>query len=188
MPMMPVIQSSLSNEDLIDMIKTNSTPEISFSNSGLGLEGQSIQSLVSLLNSNSHITTLLLLQNNIQDATAKILAQLQHISSLNLSNNDITIKGAIELCKNSSLQKIDLSKNNFTQGNDKDLIEAIRQNLKLKQLNLSSCGLKEETIKNISEILRKRKPELSAAVGFFNSKKFQTTTTISASKNYCNFM
>lgn len=122
------------------------------------LSSSQIRPLFRALTHQTHITALMISDNNINDASVKYLAEcmctMKHLTHLDLSNNNITGEGMkmiLNMFEKSnrvpcqSLEDMDLSSNPISDDGFKNVVK-ICQHVRLKILKLNYCKITKDAI------------------------------------------
>ncbi|CAB3259654.1 unnamed protein product [Arctia plantaginis] len=128
------------------------------------LSSSQIRPLFRALTHQTHITALMISDNNINDAGVKYLAEcmctMKHLTHLDISSNNITgegIKMILNLFEKSnrvpcqSLEEIDFSSNPISDDGFKNIVK-ICQYVRLKVLKLNYCKITEDAINDSNKL------------------------------------
>ncbi|CAB3260313.1 unnamed protein product [Arctia plantaginis] len=128
------------------------------------LSSSQIRPLFRALTHQTHITALMISDNNINDAGVKYLAEcmctMKHLTHLDISSNNVTgegIKMILNLFEKSnrvpcqSLEEIDFSSNPISDDGFKNIVK-ICQYVRLKVLKLNYCKITEDAINDSNKL------------------------------------
>ena len=148
------------------------------------------ENLTSVIKNNSNLEQLYLANNDLRTSSTLILQALKEnseLKTLNLNSNNMTGKAAEDLASviksNSNLEQLGLA-NNDLEASSILILQALKENSKLKVLNLNSNNMTGEAVEDLASVIKNNSNLERLHLGS-NDLKTSSVLILQALRNIC---